>query len=161
MHLIHGTNIYAGFVPMFAVDRQGWNSERSSVSRQCRRRARRAAKTIGPLMLTDQLVARGVILTRMGFGPGALTSVGRFALAVGRDDLGWFGDAAADRLRASGLHLGPYPDEQSPRIGHSVAVRITTRDVGFRIELLEYGIKSQIAQRLQQAEFFRPKRPSV
>jgi SAM-dependent methyltransferase len=30
MRRIHGTNIYSGFVPTFAEDRQGWNSEHSS-----------------------------------------------------------------------------------------------------------------------------------
>jgi hypothetical protein len=27
MHMIHGTDIYAGFVPMFGLDLQGWNSD--------------------------------------------------------------------------------------------------------------------------------------
>ena len=31
MRRIHGTDIYAGFVPTFAEDRQGWNSEHSSL----------------------------------------------------------------------------------------------------------------------------------
>ena len=30
MHRIHGNNIYAGFVPTLAEDRQGWNSEHPS-----------------------------------------------------------------------------------------------------------------------------------
>lgn len=30
MRRIHGTNIYAGFVPTFAEDRQGWNSQHSA-----------------------------------------------------------------------------------------------------------------------------------
>jgi hypothetical protein len=30
MRRIHGTNVYSGFVPTFAEDRQGWNSEHSS-----------------------------------------------------------------------------------------------------------------------------------
>ncbi len=30
MRRIHGTNVYAGFVPTFAEDRQGWNSEHAS-----------------------------------------------------------------------------------------------------------------------------------
>jgi predicted O-methyltransferase YrrM len=31
MNRIHGTNIYIGFVPTFAEDRQGWNSEHTSL----------------------------------------------------------------------------------------------------------------------------------
>jgi hypothetical protein len=48
MHRIHGTNVFTGFVPTYAEDRQGWNSEHTSFEEIIRGLRPRVVIDLGP-----------------------------------------------------------------------------------------------------------------